>query len=262
MSESMISKHLLKNELLCYHRSLIQQLEIKYNQQIADLMLQKQRIMWKINDMYYLQMESIIKIRHFVHCSESIQITLKMLRYTLNGYHITLINELDYTYTLYIAHLMTQQSSIMHAINDQLYNLINHIDEITKLPSKSIVQPKQTINGCNKNMRKDDEIEILCNRENLNKIYERFAIKKNGHYICKMCKKPYKYYHNFHKHFNIHTNYAYSCEFCNKRFGRKSNYEEHKRIHTGDKPFTCHLCNKHFKQSSNWKRHTQICHSD
>ena len=224
---------LLKQTIIATHKKLIQQLEDKYKNHIANLLEQKKVIIVEIQNALYQQFTSIENVSN--------QITVSDLS-SMEMYNVDPNIETDMISKVTLSTNQVPVFSLKDAKpNDAIDSNTNHCKG-----------SKLKCNYCDK---------ILSSKKSLTRHSRIHTGEKTRDKLnkCDYCHHRFASKQSLKNHIRIHNGEKpYKCVQCDKRFRQKSHLQIHNRIHTGEKPYKCVQCDKRFRQINHLKRHNKI----
>ena len=208
---------LLKQTIIATHKKLIQQLEDKYKNHIANLLEQKKVIIVEIQNALYQQFTSIENVSN--------QITASDLS-SMEMYNVDPNIETDMISKVTLSTNQVPIFSLKDAKpNDAIDSNTNHCKG-----------SKLKCNYCDK---------ILSSKKSLtshSRIHtgEKTRDKLNK---CDYCHHRFASKQSLKNHIRIHNGEKpYKCVQCDKRFRQINHLKRHNKIHTGEKPYKCNHC--------------------
>eukprot|EP01084_Bolivina_argentea_P310494 537316_1 len=219
---------LLKQKLISRHCELISEIETKYMNHINQLLQQKRKIICKMQQEFYAELE---KLNHL--CNPFIK------------------NE----YNNYNESYNTQSSNKTNSsrIETESHNFIT---EKKQLDNKLNGQGNNAIIASNQSkLSNNNRKEIVAETDKIKIINTRNSLKK---FKCSKCNFSTKWKSSLKTHILTHSKRkSFKCNRCNGAFKTQSGLCQHKRIHSRKRPYKCGQCKKGFKHKNVLIAHIQ-----
>eukprot|EP01083_Nonionella_stella_P268076 905967_1 len=273
MSEIAIMEtiQLIRDRLMSHHTYLLEQLEVKYMDHIQTLLMQKMKIIEKMQRYFYEELRTldILFMEAYLHrkytpmkvewdCKNNIRSYAQKHPINYNSIHNDITSAEDDTDTLHDVH----DVNLLNTMNVPSLETHSHADSsrITQRTSQTEINKRQCNNAGQPSPSIIPRLEKVSNTRYVRRkrVIPKIALK------CPYpkCHQTRSSKDKLETHIRTHEKRRYACHYvgCGKRFGKKWDLQNHIMTHTGEKPFKCthHGCNKAFSRNCHLTNHMRI----